>query len=265
MSTELSLPGNEPITMSSREIAKLLGNRHDKVKQSIERLVERGVIVQPPMGDEQDTDAMGRKRTTSVYQLEKRDSYVVVAQLSPEFTAKLVDRWQELEARTPALPNFSDPAAAARAWAEQHERAVLAEQRSQQSEKLVQLAERKAEAMAADHDALHRIAMADGSMTITSAAKVLQMRPKDLFAWLRQNRWIYRRTGGGSDLGYQDKVQSGFLEHKTTTVTRSDGTSKVTEQVRVTPKGLVTLGKRLNKSPDAPHSDAAVFSSRRVN
>ncbi len=28
----------------------------------------------------------------------KRDSIVVVAQLSPEFTARLVDRWQELEA-----------------------------------------------------------------------------------------------------------------------------------------------------------------------
>jgi phage regulator Rha-like protein len=29
----------------------------------------------------------------------KRDSYVVVAQLCPEFTARLVDRWQELEAQ----------------------------------------------------------------------------------------------------------------------------------------------------------------------
>ena len=36
----------------------------------------------------------------------KRDSIIVVAQLSPEFTARLVDRWQELEAqvRQPAIP-----------------------------------------------------------------------------------------------------------------------------------------------------------------
>ena len=32
-----------------------------------------------------------------VYEIGKRDSYIIVAQLSPEFTAKLVDRWQELE------------------------------------------------------------------------------------------------------------------------------------------------------------------------
>ena len=59
------------------------------------------VIVQPPMADEQSVDAMGRSRTTQVYQFTgeqgKRDSIVVVAQLSPEFTAVLVDRWQELE------------------------------------------------------------------------------------------------------------------------------------------------------------------------
>lgn len=89
------------ITMTSREIAELVGSRHDKVKQSIDRLIERGVIVQPPMGDEPGTDAMDRTRTTKVYvftgERGKRDSIVVVAQLSPEFTARLVDRWQELE------------------------------------------------------------------------------------------------------------------------------------------------------------------------
>lgn len=91
--------------MSSREIAELLGSRHDKVKQSIERLAERGVIVQPPMGDEQFNDTLGRPRTESVYYVSKRDSYIIVAQLSPEFTAALVDRWQELEEQqtTPTL------------------------------------------------------------------------------------------------------------------------------------------------------------------
>ena len=84
--------------MSSREIAEVVDSRHDDVKRSIARLAQRGVIVQPPMADEQDIDAMGRTRTTSVYLVSKRDSYVVVAQLSPEFTARLVDRWQELEA-----------------------------------------------------------------------------------------------------------------------------------------------------------------------
>jgi phage regulator Rha-like protein len=103
MSELIALDG---LTMTSFEIAELVDSRHDKVKQSIERLVERGVIVQPPLGDEQSDDAMGRPRTTQVYiftgERGKRDSIVVVAQLSPEFTARLVDRWQELESKASA-------------------------------------------------------------------------------------------------------------------------------------------------------------------
>ena len=81
--------------MSSREIADIVGPRHDKVKQSIERLAERGVISLPPMG-EVPNDGPGPK-TIAVYKLCKRDSLIVVAQLFPEFTARIVDRWQELE------------------------------------------------------------------------------------------------------------------------------------------------------------------------
>ena len=41
---------------------------------------------------------------------------------------KVIARWHELEAATtPAIPNFSNPAAAARAWAEQYEARLLAE------------------------------------------------------------------------------------------------------------------------------------------
>lgn len=85
--------------MSSREIAELLGTRHDHVKVSIERLATKGVFVQPAMRDEPGTDRMGRPRPTRTYLLDKRSSLIVVAQLSPEFTARVVDRWQELEER----------------------------------------------------------------------------------------------------------------------------------------------------------------------
>ncbi|WP_369788344.1 phage antirepressor KilAC domain-containing protein [Rouxiella sp. WC2420] len=81
-------------TMSSLDIADLVESRHDKVKQSIERLAARGTIQLPPMGEVK--NHLGQ--SVSVFLVGKRDSYIVVAQLSPEFTARLVDRWQELEA-----------------------------------------------------------------------------------------------------------------------------------------------------------------------
>ncbi|MCV6612422.1 MAG: Rha family transcriptional regulator [Amphritea sp.] len=110
---------NDRMVMSSKEIAELVGSRHDKVKQSIERLATRGAIQLPPLGNVTN----GQGQSVSVYQICKRDSYVIVAQLSPEFTARLVDRWQELEAQVAAqsvvLPNFNNPAEAARAWADE--------------------------------------------------------------------------------------------------------------------------------------------------
>lgn len=126
--------GKSELKMSSREIADLVNTRHDVVKKSIERLANQGIIIQPPMVDEQSLDAMNRPRVTQVYTFNaeqgKRDSIIVVAQLSPEFTAKLVDRWQELESLASqnaiSLPNFTDPAEAAIAWANQFKAKQLA-------------------------------------------------------------------------------------------------------------------------------------------
>lgn len=135
-----------------------------------------------------------------------------------------------------ALPNFTDPAEAAIAWAAEFKAKQLAQVQ------VVQL-EAENQAMKTDVQALEQISKADGSLCITDAAKALQVNPKSLFSWLRENRWIYKRAGNSHDVGYQDKVQTGYLEHKVTEVTRGDGTTKITEQVRITPKGLAKLAK----------------------
>lgn len=112
------------------------------------------------------------------------------------------------------------------------------------SEKVIAL-EHKVEEMQPDVEAFDRIAKANGSMCITNAAKHLQVQPKFLFKLMSENHWIYRRAGGKTWLAYQDRIQSGVLEHKVTTVERSDGSDKVVEQVLVTAKGLTKLSKML--------------------
>lgn len=89
--------------------------------------------------------------------------------------------------------------------------------------------------------ALDRLATAEGSMCLTDAAKALQVRPIDFIRHMHAHGWIYRRAGNGQWLGYQRRAQQGLLEHKVTTVSRSDGSEMVKEQVRVTPKGLERL------------------------
>jgi hypothetical protein len=46
--------------------------------------------------------------------LNKRDSVLTVARISPGFTADILDKWQERE-QTMNLPDFTNPAAAAHA------------------------------------------------------------------------------------------------------------------------------------------------------
>ncbi len=92
------------LTMSSQEISALVNSRHDSVKRSVERLASLGTIQLPPLVEVKN----GSGQTVEVYMIGKRDSYIVVAQLSPEFTAALVDRWQELESKQ-AAPQFNIP------------------------------------------------------------------------------------------------------------------------------------------------------------
>lgn len=117
------------------------------------------------------------------------------------------------------------------------------------TERVIALEEKVAE-QTPKVDALNRIATADGSLCFTDAAKTLQIRLKDLLAWLSSHKWIYQRPGT-SWIGYQDKIQSGYIEHKTNTVERSDGTEKVVTQARITPKGLAKLAEYFSPGNDA--------------
>ena len=121
---------NSELTMSSVEIAGLVESRHDNVKIAIERLAERGVIEFPAM-----QEIKTATKPTRAYMVGKRDSYVIVAQLSPEFTARLVDRWQELEGATPKIPQTY--AEALRLAADQAEQIALMAPKADVFDKIV--------------------------------------------------------------------------------------------------------------------------------
>lgn len=95
-----ALVNNSIQSMTSLEISELVEKRHDNVKRTIETLVNQGVISLPQIEDVK-IQRTRREEITTVYvftgEQGKRDSIIVVAQLCPEFTARLVDRWQELE------------------------------------------------------------------------------------------------------------------------------------------------------------------------
>lgn len=97
--SELSLIP-ETRTMSSREIADIAEARHNDLVATIDRLFDKGLLRSSRKTRHENTGG----RPIEVYDLVERDVYLIVAGYSDEVRARIIDRWQELEARQYAAP-----------------------------------------------------------------------------------------------------------------------------------------------------------------
>jgi Uncharacterized phage-encoded protein len=206
------------LTMSSREIASLLESRHRDVCISITRLMESGAIAgyaATPYTHEQN------QQTYFEYFVSKRDSYVIVAQMSPAFTAALVDRWQELEnAIKPAIPQTYAAALL--------EAGRLALENEKQAEQL-RLAAPKVEFV-------NKFIQADsGNMTFRATAKILKINEREFRTFLRDNKIMYLL--GGDWVPYQAHIEAGRFEIKAG-LAEHDEKSHAFKQSKFTPKGI---------------------------
>ncbi|EJK1461440.1 phage antirepressor KilAC domain-containing protein [Escherichia coli] len=224
------LINSNAIKMTSIEIAELVGSRHDKVKQSIERLAVRGVIRNPPMVVFEKINNLGLLRGVEAYVFEgeqgKRDSIIVVAQLSPEFTARLVDRWRELEGATAKIPQtFSEALRLA---------ADLEDQKAE-LEKQLALAAPKVEF--AD-----RVGEASGIL-IGNFAKVVGIGPNKLFAWMRDHK-ILIASGSRRNVPMQEYMERGYFTVKETAVNTNHGI-QISFTTKITGRGQQWLTRKL--------------------
>lgn len=209
---------NGAVTMSSREIAELVQSKHSDVKRSAERLVAAGVLTAPLA----QFDFEHNGNVYQEYRFNKRDSLVVVARLSPEFTAAVVDRWQELEeGRNISVPR-SLPEALRLA-------ADLAEQKEQLT---LQLA-----AAAPKVEFVDRYCSASGSLSFRQVAKLLKAKETEFRLFLIENDIMYRL--GGALTPRHQHIDAGRFEVKTGTSTTSN---HAFSQARFTAKGVRWIG-----------------------
>lgn len=207
------------LTMSSREIADLVESRHDSVKRTIERLQDKGLIQLTPMVEVK--NHLGQVVTE--YQLIKRDTYVVVAQLSPEFTARLVDRWQELEhQQMPQIPQtLSEALRLAADQAEQIERQNLLLEQQRPKVEFVQ-----------------RYVEAGTTKSLRETAKILKVPERAMIDCLVGDGLLFRQSG--NLLPYQKYHAKGLFDVKTGTTEHGHNYT----QTRVTSKGIEYIASR---------------------
>ena len=214
--------GNSEQSMNTLDISELVQSRHDKVKQSVERLAERGVITLPPMGEKA---TAGRPTTFYVFSGEKgkRDSIIVVAQLCPEFTARLVDRWAELEGKNRELTKME----------------ILQMALESEQQKLV--LQQQLEIAAPKVAFVDKYVAGNGNKTFRQVAKLLQIKEYKFREFLESNRIMYKLNGEWT--AYQNHVDAKRFHVKTGV---SDS-GHAFNHALFTPKGIEWIAGELAK------------------
>lgn len=150
--------------------------------------------------------------------------------LSPEFYIWCNKKTKELlktgkTELTPLIPNFNNPAEAARAWANEYE--------------AKQLAESQVKELAPKAEVYDQISNADNLMTLNDAAKALGKGRNKLMEYLR-DVMILRKN----NTPYQEFINAGYFVVKVKPFMRGEENMDYM-QTFVTGKGLTWLSKRL--------------------
>ena len=233
MNTALSIVSNTA-TMTSLELVDFINSERGKGEATLAHsdfLKKVPQVLGGGHGNFSDTYRHPQNgQTYPCYRFPKREACLMAMSYSYDLQAKVFDRMTALEAQAEAMARFNLPKTYSEAMR------LAADQADQIDAQKAQLA-----IAAPKADALDRIALSDGSLCLTDAAKTLQMQPRKFTQLLQEKGWLYRRPTGAGWLAYQDRIQQGVLEHKTTTGGKSDGSEWTGTQVRVTPKGLAKL------------------------
>lgn len=205
------MTSNQPITMSSREIAGYTEKQHKNVKRDIERMfaeLELDVLKVERIY----LDSMNRKQTE--YLLDRDQTDCLLTGYSAKARMTVIKRWKELEeAQNPQLPQT---------FAE-------ALQLAANQAKMLEEAAPKVEF----HD---KIVNDAATFSLRDAAKKIQQRPNKFTQWLRTEGYLCQ-----NNMPKQQYVNQGLFKTHT-------GQSKDEfqfSQTRVTSKGLAYFTKKL--------------------
>ena len=194
----------EKLTMTSREIAELTGKSHNHVMRDI-----RAMMVE--LEGNPDLDSVCKSTTYkgsngqsyNQYELDKDTCLTLLLGYDAVARIKVVKRWQELEEKERSnslvLPNFTDPAEAAIAWATEYKAKQLAMQQLEVTKPKVEYFEKYVER--------------NNLKSITDVAKEMGISSKALGVWLRKNGHAWtnktpvRWTQPFMDKGYGEMKQ----------------------------------------------------------
>ena len=235
-------------TMSSLEIARLTGKPHNDVLKAI-RAME-------PAWEETTGGKFSRSeykdstgRTLPCFELTKTECLYVATKFNDKARAKLVIRWEELERKERAnmlqLPDFTNPAEAARAWAQEYEqKTTLMVENKRLEEENIQLAVENQE-LKNDKNYLDLIMRSKALLTISQIAQDYGMSGKALNKKLAEMGIQY--SINGQWILYAKYKDCGYVSSRSIDITRADGRPDVVLHTEWTQAGRKFLYEELKK------------------
>jgi phage antirepressor YoqD-like protein len=259
MERELIQFGESQQTMSSLEIAKLTGKPHNDVLKAIRAMEPAWEKVQGgkfSLSSKIYDLPNGGHKEQPYYELTKTECLYVATKFNDEARAKLVIRWEELEKKSRegmiALPNFTDPAEAAMAWAKEYrEKKVLAiENDSLKIENKIlekENIELASEVQELKHDRnyLDIIMRSRSLMTVSQIAQDYGMSAKAFNQQLAQMGIQYKNNEQW--ILYSRYKDCGYVSSRTIDITRSNGMPDVVMHTEWTQAGRRFLYEELKK------------------
>ena len=251
-------------TMSSLEIAKLTGKPHNDVMKAIRKMepawekVHEGkfslMFRETEIGN-------GATRKDPYYELTKTECLYVATKFNDEARAKLVIRWEELEKKSRegmiALPNFTDPAEAAMAWAKEYrEKKVLAIENQSLQKEIVRLEQdnsnlaAEVQVLSDDKNYLDLIMRSRSLMTVTQIAQDYGMSAKAMNQILANMGIQYKNNGQW--ILYSKYKDGGYVSSRSIDITRADGRPDVVLHTEWTQAGRKFLYEELKKQGIIP-------------
>jgi anti-repressor protein len=221
--------GGSPASMSTKEIAELTGKRHDNVMRDA-----RAMLIE--LHGENDLLKFegvylgGNGEQRPCFNLPKRETLILVSGYNLVMRARIIDRWQELEAAQPdPMAMLNDPAAM---------RGILLSY----TEKVIAL-EAKVESDAPKVAFAEQVAAAPDAISLAQAAKITGTGRNRLCQMLRESRWLTR-----TNEPYQDKIEAGLLDVKIGSWEHPEKGLQRSVTALVTGKGLARIQKMVGST-----------------
>lgn len=227
--------------MTSLQIAEVTGKRHDVILRDIRNILSKGANAHNFVEVEY-SDKKGEKRP--MFNLTPKGCLILASGYNVVLREKIVDKLEEYQqaeknTQVTTLPNFTNPAEAARAWAEQFEQKQIEAKRADEAEKQVLMLTAEVEQMQPKVSYYDTILASKETVTTTQIAQDYGKSAKAFNQTLFELH-IQHKVNGQWIL-YAPYIGHGYVHSKPVTITRTNGRSDVKLNTEWTQKGRLFI------------------------